>query len=181
VVKRLIRRLRSQHGFGLVELLMAMVILNIGILAIIAAFSSGSVAIRRANRVSTATALADSQMETYRGLVYGSIALDATSVSSAPQSYKCDAAVGSPASPCPTPSEVTVTCSTPLPNYCKASRAAPGADQSTYQVDTYIQWDSSLAPYGGRTVKKVTIVVRDANKTNITYAREASTFDQATG
>ena len=32
-------RLRSERGFGLIELLMAMVMLNIGILAIVAAFT----------------------------------------------------------------------------------------------------------------------------------------------
>ena len=36
------RRLRREAGFGLVELLMAMTILNIGILAVVGAFNSGS-------------------------------------------------------------------------------------------------------------------------------------------
>jgi type II secretory pathway pseudopilin PulG len=182
VFKRLLRRLSSQRGFGLVELLMAMTILNVGILAIIAAFSSGSVAIRRASRVSTATALADSQMELYRGLVYGSIALDTGSVSGAAGAlstdYKCDSAVGSPTPACSTPSEITATCTTPLPNQCIASRSATGADQGRYRIDTFIQWDSSTS--GGRPVKKVTVVVRDANSLQV-YVREASTFDQSTG
>ena len=42
-------RLRSERGFGLIELLMAMVMLNIGILAIVAAFNSGTVALNRAS------------------------------------------------------------------------------------------------------------------------------------
>jgi Tfp pilus assembly protein PilV len=56
-------RLRSERGFGLIELLMAMVMLNIGILAIVAAFNSGMFALNRASKISTASALADSQME----------------------------------------------------------------------------------------------------------------------
>src|SRR6185312_14631687 len=61
-------RLRSEQGFGLIELLMAMVMLNIGILAVVAAFNSGIFALNRASRITTASALADSQMEAYRAL-----------------------------------------------------------------------------------------------------------------
>src|SRR6266571_2017795 len=66
-------RLRSEGGFGLLELLMAMTVLNIGILAIVAAFNSGALALARANRASTATALADTQMELFRGIKYVNI------------------------------------------------------------------------------------------------------------
>src|SRR5438046_6433987 len=66
-------RARDESGFGLLELLMAMVMLNVGILAIVAAFSSGNAALARASQVSTATALADKQMESYRGLIYDNI------------------------------------------------------------------------------------------------------------
>src|SRR5213080_4758782 len=75
-------RLRSEAGFGLIELLMAMVILNIGILAIVAAFSSSQIALNRASKVSTASALADTQMELYRAIKYDSIALDSTALGS---------------------------------------------------------------------------------------------------
>ena len=40
--------LRRDGGFGLVELLIAMAMLNIGLLAVVAAFSSGIVSINRA-------------------------------------------------------------------------------------------------------------------------------------
>src|SRR6059058_4912608 len=66
-------RARDESGFGMLELLMAMVMLNVGILAIVAAFSSGSTALARASRISTASALADKQMEGYRGLKYDNI------------------------------------------------------------------------------------------------------------
>ena len=66
-------RARDQSGFGMLELLMAMVMLNVGILAIVAAFSSGNSALARASRVSTASALANKQMEIYRGQDYDNI------------------------------------------------------------------------------------------------------------
>ena len=74
------KRLRQEAGFGLLELLMAMTILNIGILAVVGAFNSGAVALRRSGQISTATVLADKQIELYRALTYGSITLDPTSI-----------------------------------------------------------------------------------------------------
>src|SRR5436305_11367003 len=66
-------RARDESGFGLLELLMAMVMLNVGILAIVAAFSSGNAALARASQISNAAALADKQMEIYRGQDYDNI------------------------------------------------------------------------------------------------------------
>ncbi len=68
-------RARDESGFGLLELLMAMVMLNVGILAIVAAFSSGNAALARASRISTASALANKQIESYRGLIYDNIVM----------------------------------------------------------------------------------------------------------
>jgi Tfp pilus assembly protein PilE len=70
---RLVARLREDRGVGLVELLIALLVLNIGIFATLAAFTSGALAIRRASHVSTASALADKNMETYRDMAYGSM------------------------------------------------------------------------------------------------------------
>ena len=66
-------RARDESGFGMLELLMAMVMLNVGILAVVAAFSSGNAALARASRISTAAALGNKQMEVYRGLKYDNI------------------------------------------------------------------------------------------------------------
>lgn len=172
-------RLRSQAGFGLIELLMAMVILNIGILAIVGAFSSSQLALNRASKISTASALADSQMELFRALKYDSIALDATSLGTVDNTYKCDTTLGS-SCPNSTSGEITTTCSgSPLPNQCLPSRTATGADRKSYRVDTYI---TTTTPTNGRAEKLVTVVVRDGrNLSGRPLARVASTFDQSTG
>ncbi len=65
----------AEQGFGLIELLISIVILNVGILAIVAAFTSGAVALQRASETSTASVLADKQMELYRAVRYTNIAL----------------------------------------------------------------------------------------------------------
>ena len=171
-------RLRSEAGFGLIELLMAMVILNIGILAIVAAFSSSQIALNRASKISTASALADSQMELFRAIKYDSIALDTTSLGSTDNTYKCDVALGA-SCPNSTSGEVTTTCGSPLPNECNPSRTVTGADRKSYRVDTYI---TTTTPTNGRSVKLVTVVVRDSrNLSGRPLARVGSTFDQSTG
>ena len=169
-------RLRSERGFGLIELLMAMVMLNVGILAIVAAFNSGIVTLNRASRASTGAALADQQMELYRALPYTSIALDSSTIpGSAP--YTTDSAYNA--------TQVTATCSGSPPE-CNASRLVTGADRKKYRVDTYIVLSTASTtpptPTNGRPLKIVTVVVRDANHlTARPFARVASTFDQSTG
>ena len=172
-------RLRSERGFGLIELLMAMVMLNIGILAIVAAYNSSIFALNRASRVSTAAALADSQMELYRALTYDAVGLDANSLPSVDNTYKCDSALGG-SCPNSTASEVTATCSgSPLPNECVPSRPVTGPDRKNYRVDTYIL---TTTPTNGRSLKIVTVVIRDGNHLSARpLARNVTTFDQSTG
>jgi len=57
----------------LVELLIAMVVMAVGIAALVAGFSSGILAIRRAHIASTSAALADMQMEQYRKATFTSL------------------------------------------------------------------------------------------------------------
>ena len=56
-----VKDLRSEEGFGLIELLISMMMLNVGILAIVAAFNSGAIALRNASDVSTARCSATSR------------------------------------------------------------------------------------------------------------------------
>jgi len=72
-------RIRDESGFGLLELLIAMVVLNVGLFAVIGVFNGATVAIARASKVSSATAVADKQMEIYRSLMNCAIWLDPAS------------------------------------------------------------------------------------------------------
>ena len=63
-------KLRDESGIGLVELLISLLVLNVGIFATMGAFTSGTVAIRHASRVSTAAALADKKIEAFRQMSY---------------------------------------------------------------------------------------------------------------
>lgn len=165
-------RLRSEGGFGLIELLLAMLMLNIGLLAVVAAFSSGIVSLNRASRITTASVIADQQMELYRAVTHGQICLEPTAVSGTDAKYQNDPTIGGNTSLL-----ITNGC-TPLNDEHNPSRVVTGADRKSYRLDTYVV---SVTPTGGRPVKKVVLVVRDAANLAVTYARQASTFDQSTG
>ena len=65
--------MREEDGLGLIELLIALLVLNVGIFATLGAFTSAATTLRRASRISTAAAFADKQMETYRNSAYSAI------------------------------------------------------------------------------------------------------------
>jgi prepilin-type N-terminal cleavage/methylation domain-containing protein len=169
---RVLRRLRQDEGFGLVELMIAMLILTVGLLALLSAFVSGSTTLRRASRTATASTIADTQMELYRALTYGRIAVDSSTIPTT-SPYTTDSAYSA--------SQVTATCSGTVADnpQCNASRTVTGPDHGIYRVDTYIVFTT---PTSGRPVKLVTIAVRDVRNLNgRALARISSAFDQSTG
>lgn len=180
----MIPRARTEDGFGLVELLVSMLMLNVGILAVVAGFNSGVIALRNAGEVSTASVLADKQMELYRALLYTQIALDQTALAAANADpiYQCDKANKiDPAGACgganqAAPLSPATTCS-PMTTQCDPSQDVTGPDGRTYRVDTYIV---SQTPPTGRALKLVTVVVRKADGSKM-LTRLSSTFDESSG
>jgi Tfp pilus assembly protein PilV len=195
---------RDESGFGLIELLISIVVLQIALLALVGAFGAGSVALGRAAKINTAAVLADQQMELYRSMPYDAIGLDTaaapttgtyiadTTVCPASQNpvcgnsgpvnntnnstWSCTAASGS--------SSVSTYFSANGVNPCTAHRVVNGVstprspDARTYYVDTYIKYGTLTA--GQRPAKQVSVVVRE-EATSKELALIASTFDCATG
>lgn len=185
--RRDVRRARNEAGFGLIELLIAMVMLNIGILALVGAFSSGASALGRANKISNAATLADTQMERFRGLRYTSIAQDTTewNAAVADATWTADSVYrNNMKAPITAPKALVSTVTggacagTPVPLACDPSRTVTGADGRSYRVDTYLYYDQ---PAGGQQLKVITVVVRDPAHLNLSLARLTSTFDSSTG
>ena len=177
----MLRRLRSQEGFGLIELTIAMAMMAVALLVLVAALSSGEVTLQRAGAAGTAGTLADRQMEKYRAMKYSAIMLDATTLAGSTVAgtpgdsvYKGDASYSA--------SQVTGSCvlSGVWPDPCNPLQyPVTGPDNRSYRVDTYI---TSYLPTGGRTLKVITVVVRDPNHlSGPPLARLQSRFDQATG
>jgi type II secretory pathway pseudopilin PulG len=171
-----LRRLaRETQGFGIVELLIALGVLNIALFAIIGAFNSGMLALRRASQSATASALADKQMELYRALTYSKIVLVAptspdTTYTSDPQYAGQVVAAGA----CPAGDP---------PEACSPIQTVPGPDHRQYRIDTYLHLSAqSSGTYNARAVKVVSVVIRDAALPSLpTLLRTSSTFDQSTG
>jgi Tfp pilus assembly protein PilV len=172
--KRAASRPRDEGGFGLIELLAAMTVLLIGILALFAMFESGIRHITRAGTVTTAGALADREMENFRAIRYDSIGLPDSLVLAAAAPYSSDPAYQASAS-----ARVALAACGTAPCTIKVPvQSLTGADANDYRVDTYVTWQTVGA---GRVVKLVTIVVRDGSDTSKVWARTASSFDQSTG
>jgi type II secretory pathway pseudopilin PulG len=192
-------RLKEESGFGLIELLIAMMILQIGLLAIIGVYSSGAVAMGQASKLGTASVLADRQMEQYRGLTYGAIGLLTSGSTDSiytgdlackSGTYVCgnsqawngatqNSCASSPASP--------ASLSPGGPNPCSMKQTVVGADGRNYRLDTYVTTYTAPTPANGgaapRASKLVTVVVRDPSSpaNNRTLARESASFDCSTG
>jgi hypothetical protein len=145
--------------------------LNIGVFATVAAFNSGTLALRRANRTATASVIADKQMELYRSLLYNNIVVLAPSA-------PCDAkycgdteyagSITSPSCPAGVPTAA-----------CQPMSIVTGPDHNNYRVDVYIHLRvETTGAFPGRAVKVVAVVVRDP-KTLASIVRTESTFDKA--
>ncbi len=202
-------RIRSEQGFGLVELLIAMTVMNIALMAIVAALTSGSVAVARAGKITAATTIADAQMETYRALTSKDIGLDTSAFGGLDSVYKNDVAcydsttakdctqsgvsasmaligpTGSTSGGCTTINGWFATTLPCTPSRTITSSTTPASpDGKTYRLDTYISKlpaaASSSTTLGQRIRKQVTLVVRDG-VTGMTLARETSIFDCSTG
>jgi prepilin-type N-terminal cleavage/methylation domain-containing protein len=163
---RLLRKLREDEGFGLVELLIAMLILTIGLLALLSAFVSGATTLRRSSRIATASTLADRQMELYRALTYGAITLNSAAVSATDSTYSGDAALsGNLANDITT---ATFICSTTLTGGVTASTTPQTVTPASM---TGISVGSSLAIDTGAAFEMVTATAATASTFTAVFAK----------
>ena len=155
----------------MVELLAAMLILAVGLLALFTMLQAGTLAIRRAAITSTTSALADAQMERFRAATFDALGLTGAALAGTDATYSGDGVYRPPGSNQPGQA-VTVASSSFLP-----TQTLTGADGRTYRVDTYMGWQQVPT---GRNVKLLTVVVRDTS-TARERVRTVALFDQATG
>jgi prepilin-type N-terminal cleavage/methylation domain-containing protein len=160
--------LRNENGFGMIELMCAMVVLAVGVLAVFGMFQSSLVQIRRAANISTAAALADTEIERYRAVKYTVIGLDDGQVGAADATYKSDTAYNPETAPATalassvTASDTTLTVTsatgfpTAAPYYVKIGSEVllveSGAGTTTWTVKRGQQNTSAAAQAGGAAV-----------------------------
>lgn len=170
--------LRREHGFGLIELLIAMTVLATGILAIFSVFLSSELAIRRASIATTAMSIVDVRMEALRSARFSAIGHTATALAATDSTYQADPAYRAADANGNTVYNETNEAVTLVSSSLTPTSTVTGADGRSYRVDTYLTWQP--VP-GGRNVKRATIVVRDPVTPTVTRARAATTFDLASG
>jgi type II secretory pathway pseudopilin PulG len=182
---RLRTRAAANDGFGLVELLIAMTMLTIAVGSLLAVFVSSAVSLRRAGQKGTALTLADTQMEKFRTRTFTAVRIDGNSIPTSGTyvtANSTDSSIPPPTNQALAGANGDDACSAPLPAACKPVQDVTGPDGHTYRVDTYVNYvnnDSTLSirtPASGLTLKRVTIIVRDAT-TGAIMARESSAFD----
>jgi Tfp pilus assembly protein PilV len=171
---------KDEAGFGIIELVISLVMLSVGILALASAFTSGSVALRRASRTATATAIADAQLERYRAVRHCAVYLEPATVPAAGANY-WTGFVG------PLVTARGASCPDVVPAEAVTARRdlLPGQtpDGHRYRVDTYIvEGAPTSSPVAfSQSVKTVTVVVRDWNYLSRSLVRQTSTFHRAIG
>lgn len=137
----------------LIELLIAMLVLSVGIMALVAGFSSGILAVNRARVSSTAGALADKEMEKYRNGSFASLPTTGAQTPTTP--------IGADGRQYWMQSNIVYTCA--VGTYS----AGPPASCSGTPTS--------------RPVKLVTITVRDGSSAARILISESATFDSSTG
>jgi Tfp pilus assembly protein PilV len=95
-------RVRDERGFGMIELLAAMTVMLVGVMSLFALFQAGIVQVRRASTITTASSLADAEMEKFRAIKYETIGLDDARVAVTETTYKSDAAYRADTAPATT-------------------------------------------------------------------------------
>ncbi|MBV8064172.1 MAG: type II secretion system protein [Actinobacteria bacterium] len=198
-------RLRSEEaGFGMLELMMAVVMLTIALLALMGVFTSGTLALRSSARISNGTAVADKTMEVYRELENCAIYLSSSSIPTNASTYYTQYFADTSAyqnvgtysatnhlwvtqttdnSYVPIPASSSNCLPNPAPtgpDPTQATQTVTGPDGLSYLVFTYIVIVSPTGPSGTYTtghVKEVTVEVFDPKDNTKLLAKETSIFD----
>ena len=169
------RIVKDEGGIGIVEVVIAIAIINVAIIAMFAMFQAGALSVLRASRTSNGAVLAEKQAELYRAMLYKDVQLNDSLVTSAASDSLHTAATQWGSSSAQVKSS---TCTSSLAECMPIQASVTGADGRAYRVDTYIQ---VVTPSSGRAGKQVTVVVRLASDTSRVLAQLTTNYDLATG
>lgn len=165
----------DEGGQGIMELVIAIAIINVAILAMFAMFQAGALSVLRASRTSNGAVVAEKQAELYRAMLYKDIQLNDGLVTSAASDPLHTSASEWVSSATQTQSS---SCTNSLAECQPIQASVTGADGRAYRVDTYVR---AVTPSSGRAGKQVTVVVRLASDTSRILAKLTSNYDLATG
>lgn len=156
-------RLRQEGGFLTVELMVAVVVITIALLALMGAYDEGFLSVHAAAKTSSAGLLAENQLELYASLPYSSIGLDSTTlttVKATDSTYSTDEA----ALP-GTGADVTIS-SCGSSARCSPVQNVTGSDHKAYKLETFIRLIANPSATSW-SEKVVTVVVRDGTTASL--------------
>lgn len=170
----------------MIELVVAMAILSIALMALMAGYDSAFISLHRASQKATAATIANQQLELYRSLPYTSIGLDETTTQNIGDSsnaaydatYASDPFLDGDLVPDPndpsqliqlpsgTVNDVTISgCGTTA--NCLPVQTVTGVDGRHYRVETYIRDrpNNTAITWPERVI---TVIVQDADSVDLT-------------
>jgi Tfp pilus assembly protein PilE len=162
----------------MVELIIAMVVLTVGLLALAAAYDAAFFSLHSSARKSAAANLAETQLELYASMQntanttwYTLVGLDTTRLATAKTdaNYLADYNALSPSG-----TDITISGCGSTAN-CLPLQTLTGSDGRTYKVETFIRSvTQNLIPSGTAKEIVVTVIVRDPHQSGTPIAFEAS-------
>jgi type II secretory pathway pseudopilin PulG len=173
-----LRRLGSETGTMLIELVIGMMFLAVAVSALMAVFASTQVSLRNAGIEGTALTLAESQIEAYKTMAYNDMRMSSSTIPGSGDPYltanSIDSTIPSPSGQFTGGTSSSTACAaatTPIPD-C-AVQTLNGPDGRTYRIDSYLHEVSGL--------KTLTVAVRQVigGAPGSIRARATTAFDPA--
>jgi Tfp pilus assembly protein PilV len=170
----MLSRLHHEHGQGMIEMILAMVVITIAVLALMASYDEAFFSLHSSARKTAAASLAESQLELYSASYsvqanFSSIGLSSSLVTTAKASdpfYSTDEASLTPSSTSEVPNP---SCTTTTAQCKPVQTSVTGSDGKKYRVETFIRDVSqtltctTTPPCPTTPERDVTVIVRDPN------------------
>jgi Tfp pilus assembly protein PilV len=176
----MVARLRKDDGMGLVELVVAMFVLTVALLALAAGYDTAAISVHNADKKTVGAKLAASQIELYQSLKVSAIGLDQTTLTNVKTSGSgsYDAVyVSDEAGLTPTGTDHTISgCGASA--QCLPIQDVSGPENHPYRIETFIRDVTNAGATGTWNERFVTVIVRDRQISgNPLVFQETSAFD----
>ena len=156
-------QLRSEAGMGLVELVVAMFVLTVALLALAAGYESAAISVHKADQKTVAAKLAASQIELYQSLKVSSIGLDQTRLTNVQTSGNAlyDATyVSDETGLTPSGTDHTIlSCGSSA--QCLPIQDVTGPENHPYRIETFVRDVTNTGATGTWKERFVSVIVRD--------------------
>lgn len=150
-------RARSEGGFLTIELIVAVFVITIALLALMASYDDAFLSLHSSAKTTSSGLLAENQLELYASLPYASIGLDSSTLTSvkAHDTYYSTDEAALPGSG----TDATIT-SCGSTAQCSPVQTLTGSDGNSYKLETFIRSLTNPSTTSWKE-KVVTVVVRD--------------------